>query len=391
MIHQFDPESKNEILITCLPGLGEVLADELKTLGFEVSAVKPTSCLTSGNFHDTYKLNYLLRTASHVHYKIMEFQCRNANDLYKQARKFPWERVIEKDGYFSIHSRVKNDSIRDNRFANLKLKDAIADRFLEKTNSRPDSGSDTSEAVFYLHWYGNNARVFLDTSGQSLSRRGYRKDPWKAPMAESLAAAVVLSTQWDRKSTFINPFGGSGTLIIEALLIALDIAPGSFRNSFGFSFIKGFDSRKWIELKSKHKGTSTVDFKVIYNDNKRHAHTAVKRNLESVGLTKHVEFVYGDFKKLEIPPGPGIVIINPPYGERLGEIEELEPLYSEIGDFFKQKCVNYTGYVFTANLDLAKNLGLRTRSRKIFYNARLEARLLEYELYSGSNKKKNEE
>ena len=383
---QFDPNSSSNILITCLPSLGEILVKELEERGKHVLNSSPKHVMTQGTFHDTYSLNYHLRTASHIHYQLTDFLAVNADDLYTNAKLFPWEDLFPDDGFFTIHSVVRNDTIRDNRFANLRLKDAIVDRFKEKTGRRPDSGPSSTGVVIYLHWILNEVTIYVDTSGESLSRRGYRKDPWKAPLAESLAAGVVLSTNWDRKSAFLNPMGGSGTLIIEALMIARNIPPGSFRSNFGFKQIRGFDFTKWQSLKVHKDDYLDVNYPVVYNDNKKFAHQALERNLNAVGMKSMVRTFLGDFQKMRIPEGPGIVIFNPPYGERLGEAEELEETYGKIGDFFKQKCVNYTGYVFTANRDLAKNIGLKASSKRVFYNAKLEARLLEFQLYTGTKR-----
>ncbi len=384
MKNTFQPDRESDILITCLPGLGEVLRSELEGRGKTVEESSSKFARIRGTIFETYALNYHLRTASHIHYLLTSFLARNADDLYKMAKEFPWESIIPENGYFSIHSVVRNDSIKDNRFANLRLKDAIADRFAIVKGKRPNSGPDNSGVVIYLHWINNKTSIYVDTSGESLSRRGYRKDPWKAPLAESLAAGIMLSTQWDRKSAILNPMGGSGTLVIEALLLSRGIPPGSFRANFGFKQLMHYDPDLWGKTKVKPSEYKDVHYPVVYNDNKRFAIKALERNLATSGLDKNVRTFLGDFKKMRIPEGPGIVILNPPYGERLGEIAELETLYTEIGDFFKQKCVNYTGYVFTANRELAKNIGLRASSKKVFYNAKMEARLFEYPLYSGS-------
>lgn len=389
MNKHFDPKKKSNILITCLPGLGEVLGGEVESRAKQVHNMSKKHVVTTGNFYDTYALNYQLRTASHVHYLLTEFKATDAQELYRNAAAFSWEDILDPTGYFSIHSVVNNDTIRDNRFANLKLKDAIADRFTKKFGKRPNSGSENHGIGIYLHWSGNNVTIYLDSSGESLSRRGYRRDPWKAPLAESLAAAIMLSTNWDGESAILNPMGGSGTLLIEALMIARKIPPGSFRKNFGLKAVRGFDESLWNSLKVSEKDYPRVNFPVIYNDNKKFAHKALSRNLAAVGMEKIVRTHLGDFQKMRIPEGPGIVIFNPPYGERLGEVAELQDTYQKIGDFFKQKCVNYTGYVFTANRELAKNLGLRATSRKPFFNGKLEARLMEYPLYKGTRKKDN--
>jgi putative N6-adenine-specific DNA methylase len=235
--------------------------------------------------------------------------------------------------------------------------------------------------------------VYLDTSGETLSKHGYRKSPVLAPLQENLACALILATKWKRDTNFINPMCGSGTLAIEAALLATNRPPGLMRSNYGFMHLKGFDEALYQQIRAEAKRNvkKELPFTIIATDKDRKAIEAAKSNAQTAGVDQHIQFEVCKVEDTYIPEdSKGVVMINPPYGERLGEGEALIPLYKQMGDFLKQKCKGYTGYIFTGNVDLAKQIGLRS-SRKIpFFNARIECRLLEFELYEGSKKKKSE-
>ncbi|RYG27773.1 MAG: class I SAM-dependent RNA methyltransferase [Chitinophagaceae bacterium] len=237
----------SKIIITCSNRLSSYLAAEVVELGFTLVKVFKTGVELNGSLKDCIKLNLHLRCASQVLYSLTTFRAFNATDVYNDLLKFEWEEVIPADGYFSITSNVSNETITNNLFANVKVKDAIADRFREKTGSRPDSGPSLDRVVIHLYWKEDQAELFLDTSGETLSKHGYRKIPGKAPMLESLAAATIMATRWDRQSPFINPMCGSGTLAIEAALIATNRKPGLYRSNYAFMHVIGYDARLYEE------------------------------------------------------------------------------------------------------------------------------------------------
>ncbi len=379
-----DLQSTNKIVISCSPGLVEPVSDELVSLGYSVKGKDQKAVITEGNFSDVMMLNYKMRTANKILWHITSFKAIHPNQLYKNAIKVQWEEILKVDGYFSIDSFVKNDFIKDTRFANLKLKDAIADRFTKVAGKRPDSGSGKDDAVIFMRWVDDFVELYFDTSGQSIAKHGYRRFPGPAPLMENLAASIINSSQWDRNSNFINPMCGSGTLAIEAALMALDIYPGKFRKAFGFQHLANFQFKPWYQLRDQiesAKSISQLPFKIIATDISRKAVGIARENAKLAGVDHLIDFKVCPFEKTPIPDGKGAIIMNPEYGERLGEIEKLEVTYKEIGDFMKQKCGGYLGYVFTGNLDLAKKVGLRTKSRTTFFNGKIECRLLEYELY----------
>jgi 23S rRNA G2445 N2-methylase RlmL len=269
------------------------------------------------------------------------------------------------------------------------VKDAIADRFRNRTGERPDSGPSLDKAVIHLYWQGSLAEIFIDSSGETLSKHGYRKIPGKAPMLESLAAATLLATKWDQRSPFINPMCGSGTLAIEAALLATKRMPGLLRFNYAFMHIKGYEDRLYqTEFRKLEQQVLEIPgLKILATDISEDAVNISGINAGIAGVEELIEFNVCDFEETNIPPeANGLVYLNPEYGDRLGVEAELEITYKRIGDFLKKKCKGYTGYIFTGNLELAKKIGLKPSRRIEFYTSKIDCRLLEYELYAGTRR-----
>jgi putative N6-adenine-specific DNA methylase len=382
---------KSRVVITCAKGVPPFLKEELLSFGFPALSMGMSEVETEGTMEDALKLNLLIRTGQRVLFLLESFNAKTPDELYKRISRINWEDYIPQDGYFSVTSSVHNPTIKDSRFANVRCKDAIVDRMKEKCGCRPDTGPERNRIVIHLYWRGNIGQVFIDTSGEPLSRRGYRMIPLKAPMQETLAAAVLLATGWGRDGNFINPMCGSGTLAIEGALIALERAPGLLRSNYGFLHLKGFDGSSWKVLRRKIRAEAKerVNGRIIATDISQQAVEAAKKNAMTAGVDRFIEFGVCDFPETPVPSGGGAVILNPEYGERMGEIEALKETYKRVGDFFKKKCQGYKGFIFTGNLDLAKKVGLRTNRRISFFNGPIECRLLEYDLYEGSRKERN--
>ena len=424
-------KQKNKILVTCPKDVAPYLKVEIETLGFPVLNEIDTAIQTEGTLEDTMFLNLYLRTAQRVLYQLQIFKVASPGALYERVNAIPWETILHDSGkraYVCITSIVDNPLITDSRFVNVKVKDAIVDRIRDKCNTRPDSGPDKDKAVVHVYWKNDQAIVYIDTSGDRLSMRGYRKIPLQAPMQEALAAALIIATGWRGKGAFINPMCGSGTLAIEAALIGLYRAPGLSRNNYGFMYIKGFPHEIWDELRKKARNVARkiLPAKIIATDIDEGAVQAAKQNAKTAGVDHLIEFETCSFEKTPIPQGGGIIILNPPYGQRMDAImtkpqyqerkketrqgssvivrkaadrevrdggfktntlSRLEAIYEGIGNFFKNTSSGYRGYIFTGNLDMAKKVGLRTKRRLTFYNGEIECRLLEYELYTGSRKR----
>ncbi len=382
----FHTESK--IILTCNKRLSTYLKDEVEALGFEIKRLFPTGIELFGTVNDCIPLNINLRCVSQILYSLGSFTAENPQELYDNLVKIEWETLIDFSGYFSVTSNVNNPHILTPLFANVKVKDAVADRIKSVKGIRPNSGPELNKTVLHLYWQDDKAEIFLDTSGETLAKHSYRKIPGKAPMLEALAASTIMATGWDKKSPFVNPMCGSGTLAIEAALLATDKPPGFFRMNYAFMHVLGYDEQVFFNERRilKDKAIKQLDFKIIATDISDDAVDIAIKNAKTAGVDHLIDFAVCDFADTEVPAEPGVVFFNPEYGERLGVHTKLEATYKRIGDFMKQQCKGYRGYIFTGNPDLAKRIGLKASQKIEFYNGKLDCRLLEYELYDGSKR-----
>ncbi|MFD1771866.1 THUMP domain-containing class I SAM-dependent RNA methyltransferase [Sphingobacterium suaedae] len=375
-----------KVILTCNRRLSPFLEQEVSELGFKIVRSFNTGVELKASVNDCIRLNLNLRVASQVLYEIKSFRAHNANELYKNLVDIPWEDLLPFDGYFSVTSHVHNETITTPLFANVKVKDAIVDRIKDKKGLRPNTGPELNNAVIHLHWMDERAEIFLDTSGETLAKHGYRKHPGKAPMLEALATSTILATKWDGKSPFVNPMCGSGTLAIEAALMAQNRMPGLQRMNYSFMHVVGYNDEVFFEerrlLKEKTDKTNLPE--IIASDISSEAIEIAKLNARTAGVEHLIEFEVCDFAQTTIPKQDGVIMFNPEYGERLGTHSKLEATYKRMGDFMKQECKGYRGYIFTGNPDLAKKIGLRASRRFEFFNGKLDCRLLQYELYEGT-------
>jgi len=381
-----DFNTKGKVFITCKDRSVSYLEQEVRELGFVPVEVVRTGLEVSASLEECMDLNLHLRTASHVLYEIKSFYLFNADDIYRKFKAIPWEDYLDVDGYFSVNSVVENESVTTPLIVNVKAKDAIVDRFRELTGRRPDSGSDFTGLVVQIYWKETQAIVYLNTSGETLAKHGYRKIPGKAPMMEALAAAAIFATEWNTRVPFINPMCGSGTLAIEAALIASKRYPGLYREEYAFQHILGYQSDTFLAKKKKLENKVIHDpgVKIIASDISLQAISFAQENAAYAGVEHMIDFQTGDFAETEIPEKPrGVLVFNPEYGERLGDLSELEETYKRMGDFMKQKCAGYRGYIFTGNMDLAKKIGLKASRRIEFWNGTIDCRLLRYDMYEG--------
>ena len=382
---------RRKILITCAKGLGDWVANELEDLGYEVLIKRSNGVEIEGDWLDVMRLNLELRTALAVLYLFHEFNASRPKDYYKTVNSLPWEELISPSEYISIVSRADTPTINNTMYVGQLTKDAIVDRIVDKTGSRPNSGPKRDNIVINVFWMGQRCWLYLNTSGNKLADRGYRKMPFKAPLQETLAAAILIASGYDGSQPLVLPMCGSGTLAIEAALIALKRRVGLLRNNFSFMHLLNYDKETWkdIRLEALKKGAKKLVAPIIATDIDEGAIEASVNNATTAGVAHLIDFSVCDFAKTSIPKvNNGIILMNPEYGERLGDVKELEKTYRRIGDFFKNSCRGYSGYVFTGNLKLAKHIGLRTSKRFIFQNAKIECRLLKYEIYEGSRKSK---
>ena len=383
-----DIQKNTTILIVCPKGLSGYLKDEVAFHGFRLTGHFPTGVSILGSLTDCIKLNLVLSTAHHVLLLLKEFSCKTPDELYKEVNAVDWENIVPPDGYVCVTSVVHTASINDTRYANLKCKDAIVDRMARKNGRRCDSGSDRLHTVVHIYWNDARCMLYIDTSGEPLSKRGYRKIPGGAPMQETLAAGVVRATRWSGSGNFVNPMCGSGTLAVEAAFAAHRRAPAIIRNNFGFMHLVPFDSEAYARLLGAlmERERKTFPGKIIASDHDQNALSAAKANAKNAGVDQSIQFELCDFDKTTFAdlPGPGIILFNPEYGFRMGDAEQLKTVYGKIGRFLKQRCTGYTGFVFTGNLNLAKHIGLKSKRKMSFFSGKIECRLYEYDLYEGS-------
>ncbi len=384
-----DFKQPGTIQITTFPGLVDCLESEVASLGFQVRDRHKTGLSTWGSLDDCMRLNLYLRTALNVLWQLAAFEAETSDDLYRAVYAQPWEDILTPAEYVSVVSRVDTPAIDNTMFASQRTKDAVVDRIASRQGKRPDAGRERHGAVLTLHWHGRRAWLMINTSGAKLSDRGYRRMPHKAPLREVLAAGIILTTGYDGQRPLVLPMCGSGTLAVEAAFIARRRAPGLLRDNYGFMHLKGFERKRWKVLRSeaREKAVKDIPAPIVATDIDAAAIAAAMHNARTAGVDRSIDFSVSDFADTCVPPGEGILIVNPQYGRRLGEIRRLEKTYARLGDFFKQKCAGYTAYLLTGNLDLAGKVGLRASRRIPFWNARIECRLLKYDIYAGSRRR----
>src|SRR4051794_12257510 len=293
----------SRIIITCNKRLSPYLQQEVTDMGFSLERAFSTGVEILGTMRECIRLNLNLRCASQVLFSIKTFSASTPNDLYRELVDIHWEQIMPADGYFTITSNVDNPNIRTPLFANVKVKDAIADRMRQKTGSRPNSGPNLDETVFHLFWKDDAAEIFIDTSGETLAKHGYRKIPGKAPMLEALAAATIMATKWDKKSAFVNPMCGSSTIAIEAALIATNRRPGLFRTNYAFMHLVGYDKGMY-ETERQRLFRQIVELEeliIIASDISEDAINISKINAASAGVEHYIKFSKGDFEITEVP------------------------------------------------------------------------------------------
>ncbi len=369
--------------LACARGLTPCTLREVRELGFRIAEHDNDSVTVRGTLIDAMRLNLRIRTAHRVVFPLINVQAKNLDHLYSHAYGIPWEDWLDPDGYFTVHGAVKNDTVRDTRMPALRIKDAIADRMRAKTGKRPNSGKDVDGAAIFFIWHERALRIFVDTSGVPLSRRGYRLLPGEAPMQEPLAAACAMASGWDAKSPFISPMCGSGTPAIEAALIAKNRAPGSFRKHFAFMDLKGFKEEAeaaWLAEKEKAAADEIPASempRIVATDISRDAVRIARANAKAAHVEQFISFGVCDFADTALPPGGGTIFMNPEYGERLGEREALIPLYRRIGAWLGDHPA-FHGSILTASPMLARETGLKPADLIPFYNGPIECRLVKF-------------
>jgi putative N6-adenine-specific DNA methylase len=384
------PSNKFHLAATTMEGLEEVLSFELKYLGANDIVIKKRAVEFVGDKDLIYKANLRLRTALKILKPILAFTATNETELYDHAKKYPWHEVFDLKQTFAITSSTHSTIFRHSQYAALKIKDAIADFFREKYGERPNVDTVEPDIKINIHINEEKCELSLDSSGEILNHRGYREKANLAPMNECLAAGMILLSGWQRNSDFVDPMCGSGTIAIEAALIARNIAPGLLREKFGFMNWKDFDKDLYETI---HDATidkiEDFNYRIIASDISKRTLDIAMNNAAIAKVDDTIEFSIADFTKDDRNIKNATLMFNPPYGDRLKN-ENIDDFYKSIGDSLKKNWSGNVAWLLTANLDALKVLGLST-SRKIkLFNGPLECRMVKYELYSGSKNKKKQ-
>ncbi len=377
---------KFDIVIKTQFGLEPVLAQELKDLGAtDIQELNRAVMCTADN-ELMYKCNLHLRTAIKVLKPIISFEARNENQLYRMMRRIHWEDYMRLDQTLAIDGTTSGDVFTHSKYVALKTKDAIVDQFRDKYDSRPFVDPKDPDLRINVQIAQTRVTVSLDSSGTTLAKRGYRLAQTAAPMSEVLAAGIIYMSGWDKESDLVDPMCGSGTFSIEAALMARQIPAGMLR-SFAFEKWNDFDADLFADLKEKAKTQiKPYNGTITAHDISNRAISIAKENAERAGVIDNIDFSKKDFLDSKASGDKGVILINPPYGERLEDEEEMIEFYGEVGTRLKHFYNGYDAWIISSNLRALKFIGLRP-SRKIkLYNGPLECKLQKYELYRGSKK-----
>jgi putative N6-adenine-specific DNA methylase len=376
------------LIAKTLYGLESVLSDELKGLGAENVQPVNRAVIFEGDHHLLYKANYCLRTAMSVLVQIAEFRIRSADDLYKNSLRINWEEYLDPEHTFSVVPVVNSPIFSHTGFAGLRLKDGIADWFRNKAGERPSVDTIDPDIVFNLHISNDLATVSLDSSVVPLYKRGYRKEQGSAPINEILAAGIILLSGWKAGTSFLDPMCGSGTIPVEAALIASDIPPGRFRKFYGFQRWRDYNDKLFLQVRSESELKVHHPWIKIYgSDISENAVSMTRTNVESAGISDIISISKSDFCDLKASDNEGVIIMNPPYGQRIKSADN-DKLYGMIGSTLKHNFPGYQAWLITSDKGSLKHVGLKPARKTALFNGSLECVLVKYELYQGSKKNK---
>ncbi len=374
-----------KFVATTLFGLENILAEELKELGAQKIQVEKKTVSFFGDQHLLYKANLHCRTAIRILQPLAKFTIRQESDLYKQVQKIDWEKYLDSEGSLAIDSVIRSSIFTHSLYVAQKVKDAIVDQFRERFGQRPSVDLAKPDLKIHLYMNQNETTLSLDSSGDSLHKRGYRIITTTVPLNEVLAAGIIQLANWKGETNFIDPMCGSGTFLIEAALIAINRIPGYYRKHYGFMTWKDFSPELYEKIKKEASAQEKkeLEIEITGSDTNKKASQIARQNIQNAQLDKMITVEHVPFEERTPPPAPGTLIMNPPYGERQVVEQDLEEKYKRIGDTMKQKYAGYTAYIFTGNRQAAKRVGLKP-SRKIeLFNGPIDCRLLKYEMYKG--------
>lgn len=368
-------------------GFEEVLQEELAELGFVESTKLNRAVQVMGKWRDVYYLNVHLRCALSVLVEVKKFRIREEDDLYKQAMKIDWTAYFDVKKTFAVRGAVYSDFFKHSQFPFLLVKDAIVDTFRKKINDRPDVHTKKPQVMFDVYINNREVTISLNTSGAPLFQRGYRDETGIAPMNEVAAAGLIRMTGWDRKSTFVDPFCGSGTFLIEAALMAANLPATLERHHYAFKNFANFDEEVWQEiLDAIPTRVTELPCDIIGSDKNAEMVMKARRNLRRLPIGRFVKVSADSFDEVKQPGESGVMVTNPPYGERMGD--EIDELYEALGDWMKTEMQGFDCWIVSANLEAFKSVGLRPDRKVKVFNGSLECSFRKFKIYAGSKKGK---
>jgi putative N6-adenine-specific DNA methylase len=376
-----------QILVKTFQGLEQVLASELVKIGAtEDLQIHRRAVSFTGNLALLYKANLHCRTAIRVLKPIKTFNASSADEVYEEVKKIKWEDYLDLKKKFSIDSVVYSDIFSHSKFVAYRVKDGIADYFTEKYEKRPSVSIENPDIMINVHIAQSTCTISLDSSGESLHKRGYRVSQNEAPLNEALAAGLIMLTGWDGNCDFVDPMCGSGTLLIEAAMIALNIPPGIYRKEFAFEKWNDFDEKLFDELYNDQSGEREFKHKIYGSDISPKAIKIAESNVRSAALSKYIELKICPIQQLEPPSEKGIIIINPPYGERIMS-DDIYGLYAAIGERLKHHFMGYDAWIISSHKECLNRIGLKPSKKIKMLNASLECEYCKYEIFAGKRKK----
>lgn len=379
--------NKENFLITVktLYGAEEVLQDELRELGYKNTTVLNRAVQLEGNLRDIYFLNLHLRCAITILYQIARFKIRDEKDLYKEAMKIDWTAYFDVNKTLAVKGAVQSTLFNHSKFPMLLVKDAIVDTFRDKTGDRPNIETKTPQIVVDTYIRNDEVILSINTSGAPLYHRGYRTEVGTAPLNEVSAAVMLRLSGWDKKSDFMDPFCGSGTLLIEAALLAYNIPSNIERRHYAFKNLKGFDVEAWDEIYNAVSMRPTkLPFTISGSDMSDEMVLKARRNLRTFPFGRFIEVKASGFEEMKRTADNGVLVTNPPYGERMGD--EVEDMYEQLGDWFKSEMKGWNCWIISSNEDALKRVGLKPDRKVKLFNGDLECSLRKYTIFEGFRK-----
>lgn len=375
--------STHSFFATTSKGLEETLAQELRDLGATEIVPAHGGVAFRGTLRIGYRANILLRTAHRVLLTVAVFPCPTPFALYDETKKVAWPELFDVSCTLVVSAATRDSAITNSVFAAQKVKDAVVDRFRDACGTRPSVDLKEPDVRIHLRIHRDRATVSLDLSGDSLNIRGYRTDRQEAPVRETLAAGIVLMSGYDGTQPLRDPACGGGTLLIEAALIATNTAPGLLRDDFALTRLAFFDGRLWKEERAAARALITSSSgiaPIAGSDLSGAAIRSARLHADSAGIGGVISFRTGDIASFDPGRGPGIILCNPPYGVRLGNVAEVEALYKTMGRVFKEKCDGWTAWILSGNPGATKSLGMKATQKIPVFNGPIDARLLKYEI-----------